>query len=67
MQLTINGEARLLPLTRPTVAGLVEALQVDMRQAAIERNQQIVPRSLYADTPIAEGDRIEIVGFIGGG
>lgn len=67
MQLTINGEVRTLSLARPTVIGLVESLGVDVRQAAIERNQQIVPRSQYADTPIADGDRIEIVGFIGGG
>ena len=67
MQLTINGEVRTLSLARPTVIGLVESLGVDVRQAAIERNQQIVPRSQYADTPITDGDRIEIVGFIGGG
>jgi thiamine biosynthesis protein ThiS len=67
MQLTINGEPRSLPSSAQTVADLVEALQLDMRQSAVERNQQIVPRSLYADTPIADGDRIEIVSFIGGG
>jgi sulfur carrier protein len=34
---------------------------------AVERNLEIVPRSTYADTALADGDRIEIVTFIGGG
>ena len=42
-------------------------LQLDPRSVAIERNQVIVPRSAYSATPIMVGDRIEIVGFIGGG
>ncbi len=67
MQLTINGEARTLADTTRTLADLVEFLGLDTRQAAIERNQQIVPRSQYGETPLSDGDRIEIVGFIGGG
>jgi thiamine biosynthesis protein ThiS len=67
MQLTINGENHLLPATARTIADLVASLKLDVRQAAIERNQEIIPRSLYSDTPITEGDRIEIVSFIGGG
>ncbi len=46
---------------------LVTALGLDLRKVAVERNLEIVPRSLYAATPIADGDRIEIVHFIGGG
>ena len=49
------------------VAGLVAALGLDPRKVAVERNLEIVPRSAYGRTPIAEGDRIEIVSFIGGG
>lgn len=67
MQLTINGEVKSLPSSPASVAELVSLLGLDMRQAALECNQQIVPRSLYADTPINDGDRIEIVSFIGGG
>ncbi|MBY0356129.1 MAG: sulfur carrier protein ThiS [Rickettsiales bacterium] len=67
MQLTINGEMRSVPDSTHSVADLVLALKLDMRQVALERNQEIIPRSLYAEAPIADGDRIEIVSFIGGG
>ena len=51
----------------PHVAALVAALGLDGRKVAVERNLEIVPRSTYVSTPLAEGDRIEIVHFIGGG
>jgi thiamine biosynthesis protein ThiS len=66
MRLVINGEARDLQAAA-TVAALVEALGLDRRKLAVERNREIVPRSAYAVTPLAEGDRIEIVAFVGGG
>ena len=66
MRLTINGETReVAPVG--TLSDLVQALSLDARKVAIERNLEIVPRSLHAQTPVAEGDRIEIVHFIGGG
>ena len=46
---------------------LVEALGLDVRKVAVERNLEIVPRSLHATTALAEGDRIELVQFVGGG
>jgi len=66
MTLTLNGETRTL-LGVFDLAGLVESLGLDARKVAVERNLEIVPRSAYGRTPIAEGDRIEIVHFIGGG
>ena len=66
MQLTINGESRAFSGIGD-VAGLVAALGLDTRKVAVERNLEIVPRSAYQKTPIADGDRIEIVHFIGGG
>jgi len=66
MTLTINGEARSFA-GLADVAGLVAALGLDARKVAVERNLEIVPRSAYGRTPIADGDRIEIVHFIGGG
>jgi thiamine biosynthesis protein ThiS len=66
MQLTINGEAREVA-GAADLAALVTGLGLDPRKVAIERNLEIVPRSLYARTPLADGDRIEIVHFIGGG
>ena len=66
MQLTINGESRAVSGVAD-VAGLVAALGLDTKKVAVERNLEIVPRSAYQKTPIADGDRIEIVHFIGGG
>ncbi|HTI66555.1 MAG TPA: sulfur carrier protein ThiS [Caulobacteraceae bacterium] len=66
MLLVINGEARELDGAQD-LAALVAGLGLDSRKVAVERNLEIVPRSLYAATALAEGDRIEIVHFIGGG
>ena len=66
MRLVLNGELREVERAS-TVAALVEALGLDLRKVAVERNLEIVPRSLYLATGLAEGDRIEIVQFIGGG
>ena len=66
MRLTVNGEARNAPAAT-TVAALVALLGLDKRKLAVERNLEIVPRSAFAATPLVEGDRIEIVAFVGGG
>ena len=66
MTLTINGETRSVD-AGADLAALVVSLGLDPRKVAVERNLEIVPRGLYAATPLAEGDRIEIVHFIGGG
>ncbi len=66
MQLVINGETRSFS-GLGDIAALVTALGLDTRKVAVERNLEIVPRSLFGKTPIADGDRIEIVHFIGGG
>lgn len=65
LQITLNGEPT--PVAVDTVAALVETLGLDTRRVAIERNLAIVPRARYTETMLADGDRIEIVGFIGGG
>ena len=51
----------------PTVADLVTELGLDRRKVAVERNLEIVPRSLHETVRLADGDRIEIVQFVGGG
>ncbi|MCA6255334.1 MAG: sulfur carrier protein ThiS [Phenylobacterium sp.] len=66
MSLVLNGESRVMEAVR-TVADLVAALGLDARKVAVERNLEIVPRSLYDRTELADGDRLEIVAFIGGG
>ena len=66
MRLTVNGEDRRFA-DLAHVADLVAALGLDSRKVAVERNLEIVPRSTYASAALADGDRIEIVHFIGGG
>jgi sulfur carrier protein len=66
MRLMINGEERSFEGIAD-VAGLVRALGLDPRKVAVERNLEIVPRSTYAGVRIADGDRVEIVQFVGGG
>ena len=66
MQLTVNGENRSFRGVAD-VAALVAALGLDGRKVAVERNLEIVPKSLYGRTALSEGDRIEIVSFVGGG
>ena len=46
---------------------IAELMGLDARKVAIERNLEIVPRSTYAATMLDEGDRLEIVNFVGGG
>ena len=66
MRLTINGEERSFE-GGLDIAGLVSALGLDARKVAVERNLEIVPRSTYARVFLADGDRLEIVQFVGGG
>jgi len=66
MKLLLNGEERDIAGV-VNIADLVSALGLDARKVAVERNLEIAPRSTYADTALADGDRIEIVTFIGGG
>ncbi|KYO50863.1 sulfur carrier protein ThiS [Tistrella mobilis] len=66
MRLMINGEAREVA-GEPTVAGLLSQLGLDARKIAVERNLEIVRRAAFETTQLADGDRLEIVHFIGGG
>ncbi len=68
--LTINGESRVFDPENGqpfSVSRLLIALNLDMRKVAVELNEEIVPRSRYAETILATGDMLEIVHFIGGG
>ena len=67
MRLTVNGEPREIAGAAPALADLVRAMGLEGKRIAVERNGEIVPRSRYEDTPLAEGDRLEIVGAVGGG
>ena len=65
MRIQVNGDTR--EVAALTVLALVEELGFDVRKVAVERNLAIVPRSLHAGTALEEGDRIELVQFVGGG
>jgi sulfur carrier protein len=65
VRLIVNGDAGDYAVA--DLSGLLAVLKLDARKVAIERNLEIVPRSLFAATALADGDRIEIVHFIGGG
>ena len=66
MDIIINGEPQRLAMPL-TVATLLEVRDLAGKRVAVERNGEIVPRSLHAETLLADGDKIEIVVAVGGG
>jgi sulfur carrier protein len=67
LSITLNGSPRTLSMPSTTLADLVRDLEIEGKRIAVEKNGEIVPKSRYADTLIGDGDRIEIVGAVGGG
>ena len=67
MFLVINGEDYSDLPDGLTVAGLVAHLSLPEKKLAVELNRNVVSKSAYADTPLNDGDRLEIIHFIGGG
>lgn len=66
MRITLNGES--YDLDEPlSVADLLVKLSIDPRRVAVEHNLVILRRPLFGETQIQEGDRVEIVNFVGGG
>lgn len=65
-RLTVNGQPLEVP-QGTTVAALLGSMDNAGRRVAVERNGEIVPRSLHATTLLAPGDRLEIVIAVGGG
>ena len=63
--ITLNGDPRRTTAT--TIADLVRELDLAPEKVAVERNGEIVPRSTLGEAPLAEGDKLEIVHFVGGG
>jgi thiazole synthase len=66
LRVTVNGEIRTAP-AGTTVAALLASMGVDPARVAVERNQDVVPRRTWGEAPLSDGDKIEIVAFIGGG
>lgn len=66
MTITLNGEP--FELTAPlSIASLLAQLNIDARRVAVEHNLIVVRRGEYGNVTIDDGDRIEIVNFVGGG
>jgi thiazole synthase len=66
LRLTVNGEIRTAP-PGTTVSALLCSMGVDPARVAVERNQDVVPRRTWTEATLTDGDRVEIVAFIGGG
>jgi sulfur carrier protein len=71
MRIHINGEERAFPDPAPPaqfmLAALIEALDIKSDRVAVELNREIVPRDRWLHTHLKDGDRLEIVHFVGGG
>jgi len=68
MKLQINGEEKTFEPASPfTLATLVESLGMKPDRVAVELNRDIVPRDLWAETTLNDGDKLEMVHFVGGG
>jgi sulfur carrier protein len=66
IQVTVNGAAqRFEPPVN--VQRVLEQLKMAGKKIAVERNGEIVPKSLHAHTPVEDGDQLEIVVAVGGG
>ncbi|WOI52113.1 sulfur carrier protein ThiS [Parvularcula sp. LCG005] len=65
VEIILNGEGTTVEAA--TVLGLLEVMELPVTKIAVEHNLAIVPKSAFASTAIADGDRIEIVQFVGGG
>ncbi len=66
IEIMVNGEPRLVP-EPATAADLLHHLGLDPRTVVVELNRKIVRRPQLGDTPLAEGDAVELVHFVGGG
>ncbi|MGA9308247.1 MAG: sulfur carrier protein ThiS [Candidatus Sulfotelmatobacter sp.] len=71
MNIHINGEERSFAVSGPsanfTLAALIESLAMKPDRVAVELNRDIVPRDRWTQTHLKDGDRLEIVHFVGGG
>jgi thiamine biosynthesis protein ThiS len=66
MRVTVNGDGRECP-DGASLAQFIEQLQLKEDRVAVELNHQIATRNRWAETLLREGDRLEIVHFVGGG
>jgi sulfur carrier protein len=69
MEIVLNGQPRTVDLDpqTATLEALIAALEMKQDRIAVERNGEIVRRTEWAATVVQNGDRLEIVHFVGGG
>lgn len=65
MQIIVNGEPATI--TTMSVLHYLESLSIDPQRVAVELNLDILPKADYGATFLKDGDRLEIVHFVGGG
>jgi thiamine biosynthesis protein ThiS len=66
MEITLNGDPTSVP-SPATLEELLRHLGLDPRMVVVEHNREIVRRARLAETPLAAGDTVELVHFVGGG
>jgi thiamine biosynthesis protein ThiS len=66
IRVQLNGKEREVPAGL-TVQGLLESLGLEPRMVVVERNREIIQRARYEEVRVDEGDRLELVHFVGGG
>lgn len=66
IEVTVNGEVRRIA-AGATVAALLDQMQLAGKRIAVERNGEIVPKSLHGAVALTAGDKFEIVVAVGGG
>ena len=66
MQIIFNGKSRELQ-TGTSIQELLDQLRLDCLQVVVEHNRNIIPRQRLAETALQEGDKLEVIHFVGGG
>ena len=67
LSIVVNGAPFTCRAERATVADLIRELALTGKRVAVEHNGHIVPRSRYEESPLAAGDKLEIIAAVGGG
>ena len=67
MNISINGCVKQFDSENMTISALVMTLNLTGKRLAIEKNGEIVPRSQFLEAKLQDGDKLEIVGAVGGG
>lgn len=67
MQVSVNGNAKTFEKDNMTIVDLIRELNIVGKRIAVECNGEIVPKSQYVDVQLSDGDKLEVVGAVGGG